>query len=132
MKKYLFLLLLLFVYFVININQDTKEVLYEINNSDIYVGSYKLKFPLGINSNDLINKLSNYNNDILINKINNIDVKCEDINNCIKQFYDQKDEEFIIKNVSSFKIDSIEFIADKQYIYAFLEKENLITYINKK
>ena len=132
MKKYLFLLFLLIIYFVININQDTKEVLYEINDSDIYIGSYKLKFPLGINSNDLINKLSNYNNDILIIKINNIDVKCEDINNCIKQFYDQKDEEFIIKNVSSFKIDSIEFIADKQDINVFLEKEDLITYINKK
>lgn len=131
MKKYLFLLLLLIVYIALNISHNTKEVSYETNDSDIYVNSYKLKFPLGINSNDLINKLSSYNNDILINKINNIDVKCEDINNCIKQFYDQKDEEFIIKNVSSFKIDSIEFIADKQYINVFLEKENLITYIKK-
>ena len=131
MKKYLFLLLLLIVYIALNISHNTKEVSYETNDSDIYVNSYKLKFPLGINSNDLINKLSNYNNDILIIKINNIDVKCKDINICIKQFYDQKDEEFIIKNVSSFKIDSIEFIADKQYINVFLEKENLITYIKK-
>ena len=131
MKKYLFLLLLLIVYIALNISHNTKEVSYETNDSDIYVNSYKLKFPLGINSNDLINKLSSYNNDILINKINNIDVKCEDINNCIKQFYDQKDEEFIIKNVSSFKIDSIEFIAYESDIKTFLENDNLITYIKK-
>lgn len=102
-----------------------------MNNSDIYINSYKLKFPVGINSNDLINKLSNYNDDILINKINNIDVKCKNINDCIKQFYQQMNEEFIIKNISSFKIDSIEFISYESDIKTFLENENLITYIKK-
>ena len=131
MKKYLFLLLLLIVYIALNISHNTKEVSYETNDSDIYVNSYKLKFPLGINSNDLINKLSSYNNDILINKINNIDVKCENINDCIKQFYQQMNEEFIMKNISSFKIDSIEFIAYESDIKTFLENENLITYIKK-
>ena len=131
MKKYLFLLLLLIVYIALNISHNTKEVSYETNDSDIYVNSYKLKFPLGINSNDLRNKLSNYNDDILINKINNIDVKCENINDCIKQFYQQMNEEFIMKNISSFKIDSIEFIAYESDIKTFLENENLITYIKK-
>lgn len=131
MKKYLFLLLLLIVYVILNVKDDTRKVSYEMNDNDIYINSYRLKFPVGINSNDLINKLSNYNDDILINKINNIDVKCENINDCIKQFYQQMNEEFIMKNISSFKIDSIEFIAYESDIKTFLENENLITYIKK-
>lgn len=131
MKKYLFLLLLLIIYIFLNVKPVTKEVSYDVNNSDIYINSYKLKFPVGINSNDLINKLSNYNDDILINKINNIDVKCKNINDCIKQFYQQMNEEFIMKNISSFKIDSIEFISYESDIKTFLENENLITYIKK-
>lgn len=131
MKKYLFLLLLLIIYIFLNVKPVTKEVSYDVNNSDIYINSYKLKFPVGINSNDLINKISNYDKDILINKINNIDVKCENINDCIKQFYQQMNEEFIMKNISSFKIDSIEFISYESDIKTFLENENLITYIKK-
>ena len=131
MKKYLFLLLLLIVYVILNVKDDTRKVSYEMNDNDIYINSYRLKFPVGINSNDLRNKLSNYNDDILINKINNIDVKCENINDCIKQFYQQMNEEFIMKNISSFKIDSIEFIAYESDIKTFLENENLITYIKK-
>ena len=129
MKKYLFLLLLLIVYVILNVKDDARKVSYEMNDNGIYINSYRLKFPVGINSNDLINKLSNYNDDILINKINNIDVKCENINDCIKQFYQQMNEEFIMKNISSFKIDSIEFITDEDNIKVFLENEELITYI---
>lgn len=104
MKKYLFLILLFILYIFLKSNIKVKPVInYNVND-----GERKIIFENGININELKNKLLNYEGKYLITKINDIEVKCSYINECINQIYEQEDKYFEEKNiVNGFKVDNI-------------------------
>ncbi len=123
MKKYLFLLFLLGFYIGISFHERTQEV--SFNEEEKHINLYKIDFKNNINSNGLIEIFNGYNN-IIIKKINENEVKCNDIKICVKEVFDEKDDLFEEKYIASgFSIDSIEFIAYKDEIKYFLNKNNL-------
>lgn len=114
MKKYLFLLSLYLLYFLIIINKkDTQIVSIPIDNNSS-VKEVTLKYENGINSNLLINKF-NKNDKYLVKTIesenNTYEVKCTEISNCIKDIFDEEESDFALKyNASGFKIKSVTYL----------------------
>ena len=115
MKKYLFLLSLYLLYFLIIINKkDTQIVSLPIDNNSSSVKEVTLKYENGINSNLLINKF-NKNDKYLIKTIesenNTYEVKCTKISNCIKDIFDEEESDLALKyNASGFKIKSVTYL----------------------
>ncbi len=113
MKKYLFLLFLyLFYLFIILNKKDTKMVSLSIDD-DSCVKQVTLKYENGINSKNLLDVFSEYDNYLITNiqLDNNIyDVRCEKISDCIKDIYQEESNLFYLKyGASGFKVDSITY-----------------------
>lgn len=113
MKKYLFLLFLYLLYFVIILNKkDTEMVSLPINDNSS-VKQITIKYENGINSKLLVKKFDEHKNYLVknIESDNNIyDVKCSKISNCIDTIFKMENNNFALKyNASGFKIKSITY-----------------------
>lgn len=121
MKKYLFLLFLLLVYFILILKPKTTNVLsYEDIKKDGVV-TVMLDYKNGINSNSLITLLDDYNGDYYVSKleINDADgyVSCSNIKKCIDDVFEINDTEFSTNYMASgFKINKAYLIVYKDEI----------------
>lgn len=135
MKKYLFLLLLFIIYLILLQLSDEDEV---ISYDELNTGSavnVLVSFENGINSNNLSTLFNNYNKEYYVYalKVNDdkINLSCDLIDDCINEVYDEENNLFYLKYLTSgFKVDEIEFIAYKDEVLPFLNKNNLAYKIN--
>jgi len=128
MKKYLFLFTIFFVLFFLKpyLDKKTKYVSYQSVNNIGY-NNYKITFKNGINSTKLGEKINGYSGYYVINKINDVNVKCMKYDICIKQIFDIEDDYFGEKYIASgFIINSITIIADSSITNDFLKENSLI------
>ncbi len=130
MKKYLFLLLLFIVYLVLLLQKDdSKMVSYEnLNNTNAV--KVLIKFENGINSSNLLTLFSDYDNDYYVYSLDiyneEIGLSCNLIQDCINDVFNQKDELFYLNYITNgFKVDKMSFIAYKDEVINFLEKNDL-------
>ena len=130
MKKYLFLLFLFCFYLSLINHPKTKQTLsYDNNEKGIILCN--VNFNNGINSNNLVNLLNSYQDEFLINMINDIKVSCNEVDICIKQVYEQMDYDFESDYIANgFKINTIKIITSSEKINKFLNKNKLNYYIN--
>lgn len=134
MKKYLFLLFLLFFYlFIINTNK-TENVISYIDKNNQSVLDVTIMFENGINSKKLEGDFNKYKDEyfiynIVVNK-KEFNVKCSDIKSCINSIYAEEsylfDETYL---ATGFKVDSIKIIGYKNKLNDFLDYNNF-TYVN--
>lgn len=132
MKKYFFLLFLFIIYLCLVINNKTL-VEPVISYDDKYkdgVCDVTLEFEEGINSNHLVNLFNSYNDEYYIYglslKNKNLKLSCTNIENCIKNVYEQEDEFFSLINISSgFKVEEINFLAYENEVIKYLDDNNL-------
>lgn len=132
MKKYLFLLFLLVFYFILIITPETTNVLSYDDKEKVGVVTVVIDYKNGVNSNDLVLFLNNYNNEYFVTdlKISNyeIPVSCEEFNECINEVYEYFDKEFLLNHLTTgFKVDSISFIAYKDEVEKYLQ-DNKVDY----
>ena len=132
MKKYLFLLFLFIIYLLLTIivNSRTKPVI-SYNKENESVISILLKFEDGINSKKLSDLFNSYNNEYYIYNIKlkneNIDLSCNHVDSCLEEIFSQEDNYFGMLNITNgFKINEVEFLAYKDEIFYFLDKNKLV------
>src|SRR5574344_1850518 len=99
-KKYLFLLFLFIIYLILYFNNKTEQVM-SYNESTYGVSTYVVSFNNGINSNNLVSLLKSYDDDYIIHGINETDLQCNDILNCIEDIYLQNNNDFYINNITT-------------------------------
>ena len=78
---------------------------------------------------------NNYNKEYYVYALkvndNKINLSCDLIDDCINEVYDEENNLFYLKYLTSgFKVDEIEFIAYKDEVLPFLNKNNLAYKIN--
>lgn len=124
----------LFIVYIILILRNNTLIVPTISYEDRYntgVSDIIIKFDNGINSKKLNELFKKYDSEYYVYRINfkNKDIKlsCNNINNCLKQVYEEENNIFnIIYNASGFKIDSVSLIAYEDEITSFLDKNNLV------
>ncbi len=130
MKKYLFLLFLLIIYLVLIKIPKTINVLSYDDNEKTGVVTVVIDYKNGINSNDLILFLNNYNNEYYVSnlKISNheVSVSCDDFNYCVNEVYEYFDKKFLLDHLTTgFKVVSISFIAYKDEVEKYLQNNKV-------
>lgn len=131
MKKYLFLLFLLLIYFILLLFPKTNNVLSYDDNGEKGVISVVINYDNGINSNDLKTFFDKYNKEYYVLKMEvNSDellVSCSDFSSCISDVYKINDNDFEINYISTgFRINKVYFIAYKEEIEPYLNSKNVI------
>ena len=130
MKKYLFLLFLLLVYFILLSFPKTNNVL---SYADERTGviSVVLNYDNGINSKDLKLFFDKYDKEYYVFKmdVNNNEtlVSCSDFNDCISDVYEISDNDVETNYMATgFKINKVYFIAYKEDIEPYLIEKNIV------
>lgn len=132
MKKYLFLLFLFLTYILLILkNNLSTEPVISYDNESGNVVDVVLKFEDGINSKILSNLFKNYDKEYYVYGINldneKIDLSCNKIDICLEEIFSQEDNDFSMLNITSgFKIDTVKFIAYKDEIVPFLDRNELV------
>lgn len=126
MKKYLFLVVLFIVYLCVSQNDKTTPVIsYESALKD-GVNSLEISFNNGVNSIVLSKLFNNYKDDYYVTKINDVNVSCNVIDDCIKRVYNQEDEEFnTIYLANGFKVNKIWVLTRLGEIKTYLDDNNV-------
>ena len=128
-------MLLFIIYLILLQLSDENEV---ISYDELNTGSavnVLVSFENGINSNNLSTLFNNYNKEYYVYALkvndNKINLSCDLIDDCINEVYDEENNLFYLNYLTSgFKVDEIEFIAYKDEVLPFLNKNNLAYKIN--
>ncbi len=126
MKKYLFLMFLFIVYLWVSNVSVTKPVISYEEPLESSVRNVLIKFNNGINSKNLSNLFISYDEDYYVEKINNTFVSCDEINNCLKIIYDEKNEEFSnVYLANGFRVNEVNILTYLESIKTFLEANDI-------
>lgn len=115
MKKYLFLLFLFCIYLSLINKKQVLPVSSYVSDETSSIKKVTLKFENGINSNDLISNFNEYQDYYFVQSIKLesgiINVKCDDLTECINDIYEEKNEDFNLMYVTNgFKIKEITYL----------------------
>lgn len=124
MKKYLFLLFLLLIYFILLLFPKTNKVL-SYDDEQTGIINVILNYDSGINSKDLKLFFDGYNKEYYVFKIdinnNETSVSCSDFEKCISDVYKMSDNDFETNYMATgFRINKVYFIAYKDEIEPYL------------
>lgn len=131
MKKCLFLLFLLVIYFILTLSPKTKDVLsYEDLKNDGVV-MIEIKYENGVNSKELKTLFDDYDGEYYVSKLDingeEIMVSCSNFKKCIDDIYAFNNLEFETNYiVAGFRITSIYFIAYRDEIEKYLSYNNVV------
>ncbi len=97
------------------------------NESTYGVSTYVVSFNNGINSNNLVSLLKSYDDDYIIHGINETDLQCNDILNCIEDIYLQNNNDFYINNITTgFNVYNINITSYSDTFEKFLNNNHLV------
>ena len=117
---------LFIVYLWVSNVSVTKPVISYEEPLESSVRNVLIKFNNGINSKNLSNLFISYDEDYYVEKINNTFVSCDEINNCLKIIYDEKNEEFSnVYLANGFRVNEVNILTYLESIKTFLEANDI-------